>query len=67
MKTYAPLWIVLFSTGATLLKTTGERYMVHQSWSLETKDVLMAVGGAVLGYLSFRVKQGSRSKPWYTW
>ena len=65
VKTYAPIWVILFSTFATLLKSSGQRYLTRNRVKLTWKDVATAAVGAVLGYVTFRMKQGDHSAEWY--
>ena len=58
---YSPVWVVLFSTGATLLKRTGERYLLHKDWDLRWSDLGTALGGALIGYGTFRLRYGNKS------
>lgn len=60
-KAYAPVWVALFSTGATLFRAVGERYLLKRQWQITWSDVGMAAGGALLGYVTFRYKHGQRS------
>lgn len=55
---YAPLWAVLFAAGATLVKSMGQRYILKREWDFKPSDVATALGGATLGYLTFRARHG---------
>ncbi|GAB5520563.1 MAG: hypothetical protein RhofKO_28140 [Rhodothermales bacterium] len=65
VRKYAPIWVILFSTFATLLKSSGQRYLTRSRVKLTWKDLATAVVGAVLGYVTFRMKQGDHSSEWY--
>ena len=64
---YAPLWVILFSTGATLLKSIGQHYAVDRRIRLTPKDIGIAFAGAALGYVTFRLRKGTHSDHWYTY
>ncbi len=59
---FAPVWVIGFSVGVALVKSVGERYLVERSWKINRHDVLTALGGALLGYISFRWKHGNRTE-----
>ncbi len=56
---YAPLWVMLFSTGAALTKAVGERYLLQREWVVKWSDVGIAVAGAALGYAAYRYRHGN--------
>ena len=58
---YAPVWAVLFSTGAALFKKTGERYLLQREWDVSWSDVGTAAIGALVGYGSFRYHFGNKT------
>lgn len=58
---YAPVWVMLFSTSATLVKKTGERYLLERNWDLQWSDLGTAVLGAAVGYGSFRLSHGNKT------
>ena len=57
---YAPVWAVLFATGATVAKSVGTHYILRREWSFKWADAGTALGGAVLGYLAFRARYGNK-------
>lgn len=58
----APVWVVLFSTGTTLAKQAGERYLLERKWQLKWSDVGTALSGALFGYVSFRLLHGNKTE-----
>ena len=58
-KHYAPVWVMLFSTGAALARLAGERYLLQREWRLSWKDASTAVLGAAAGYIVFRMRHGN--------
>ncbi len=65
-RTHAPLWMALFSAGAALSRVVGERYLLKREWTLRWKDVLTAIGGALVGYLIFRKRRGNERAGFFT-
>lgn len=64
---YAPVWAILFASGAALAKTIGTTYILKRTWRFEWSDAATALGGAVFGYLAFRARHGNRDDGhWYT-
>lgn len=59
-KHYAPVWVMLFSTGTALARLAGERYLLHREWKLSWKDAGTAVLGAAAGYIVFRMRHGNK-------
>lgn len=57
---YAPLWATLFASAATLTKAVGTRYILNRRWRLSWKDAATAVGGALVGYATFRMRHGDK-------
>jgi hypothetical protein len=53
--------MMMFSTGAALGKVAVERYLMRRVWKLSWKDGMMAFGGALLGYITYRVRYGNKS------
>ena len=62
VRKYAPVWAVLFATGATLAKSLGTQYILKRDWEFEWADVATAFGGAVLGYAAFRLRYGNKDE-----
>lgn len=58
-KEYAPVWIMLFSSGAALARLVGERYLLKREWTLSWRDGQTALLGAAAGYLVFRFRRGN--------
>ena len=58
---YAPVWSMLFATGAALIKSMGTRYILQKRWKFSWSDLATAAGGAVVGYITFRAKHGKES------
>lgn len=59
---YAPVWAILFASGATLAKSLGTNYILKRKWEFEWSDMATALGGAAVGYLSFRFRYGNKDK-----
>lgn len=59
---YAPVWAVLFATGASLAKSLGTQYILKRKWEFEWADAATAFGGAVLGYAAFRMRYGNKDE-----
>lgn len=59
-KQYAPVWVMLFSTGAALARVAGERYLLQREWHLSWKDASTAFLGAAAGYAIFRMRHGNQ-------
>lgn len=60
VRKYAPVWAVLFATGATLAKSLGTQYILKRKWEFEWADAATAFGGAVIGYAAFRLRYGNK-------
>lgn len=59
---YAPVWAVLFATGATVAKSVGTHYILRREWNFKLGDAATAFGGAVLGYVAFRARYGNKDE-----
>lgn len=61
-KKYAPVWVLVFSAGTTLLRMVGQRLIVREEWELSWKDLRSALTGAIVGYAAFRMRHGNKEK-----
>ena len=59
---YAPVWAVLFATGATVAKSVGTHYILKREVNFKLGDLATAFGGAVLGYVAFRARYGNKDE-----
>ena len=64
---YAPVWAVLFAASASLLKRLGTQYILKREVDFKWADAGTALVGAVIGYVTFRMRFGEKkSDHWYT-
>lgn len=59
---YAPVWAILFASGATLAKSLGTHYILKREVNFKWADAATAVAGAVAGYASFRMRYGNKKE-----